>query len=166
MFGNISTYLSFLKSIWDFIFPMVEFCRAENQTQCMHTIQTLHFWASCTSVCLLFSPHLLFYWIFYLLHFKCYSLSQFPLLEISYPISLPVLLWGSTPPTHPVPLPCPGIPLQWVIKLSKDQGPLLPLMLDKAILCYIYGWNHVLYSLVGSLDSGSSGWLILQSTKL
>jgi hypothetical protein len=37
-------------------------------------------------------------------------------------------------------------------------------MPDKAILCYIYGWSpgslHV-YSLVGGLNPGSSGWLML-----
>jgi hypothetical protein len=26
-------------------------------------------------------------------------------------------------PTHPFPLPCPGIPLHWVIEPSQDQGP-------------------------------------------
>ena len=39
--------------------------------------------------------------------------------------------------THPLLLPSPGIPLYWGIKLSQDQGPLLPLMTDSAILCYI-----------------------------
>jgi hypothetical protein len=37
-------------------------------------------------------------------------------------------------------------------------------MLNKAILFYIYGWSHgslSVYSLVGGLDPGSSGWLIL-----
>jgi hypothetical protein len=43
---------------------------------------------------------------------------------------------------------------------SQDQGPLLPLMLDKAILCYICCWSHGslhVYSLVGGLVLGSSG---------
>jgi hypothetical protein len=64
-------------------------------------------------------------------------------------------------PTHPLPLPCPGIYLHWGIQPSQDQGPLLPLMTDKAILCYICGWSHgslLLYSLVGGLVPGS--WLI------
>jgi hypothetical protein len=43
----------------------------------------------------------------------------------------------------------------------------LPLMPDKAILCYIYSWIHGflhVYSLVSGLvpgSSGGSGWLIL-----
>jgi hypothetical protein len=32
--------------------------------------------------------------------------------------------------THPLPLPCPGIPLYWGIESSQDQGPLLQLMAD------------------------------------
>jgi hypothetical protein len=66
--------------------------------------------------------------------------------------------------THPLPPPCPQIPLYWGIKPSQDQGPLLPLMPDKAILCYICSWScgslHV-YSWVGGLDPGSFGWLTL-----
>jgi hypothetical protein len=37
-------------------------------------------------------------------------------------------------------------------------------MSDKAILCYIWGWSHRslhVYSLVGGLEPGRSGWLIL-----
>jgi hypothetical protein len=33
-------------------------------------------------------------------------------------------------PTHPLPLPGPGIPLYWGIEPLQDQGPLLPLMTD------------------------------------
>ena len=50
---------------------------------------------------------------------------------------------------------------------SKDQGPLLSLIFNKAILCYLCGWSHgslYVYSLVGGLVPGSSegsGWLIL-----
>jgi hypothetical protein len=55
-------------------------------------------------------------------------------------------------PTHPLLPPHSWIPLHWGIEPSQDQGPLLPLMPDKAILCYICDWNpgslHV-YSLVG-----------------
>jgi hypothetical protein len=69
--------------------------------------------------------------------------------------------------THPLPLPGPGIPLHWSIEPSQDQGPLLPLMTNKAILCYICSWSHGslhLYSLVGGLvpgSSGGAGWFIL-----
>ena len=61
----------------------------------------------------------------------------------------------------------PGIPLHWGIKPSQDQGPLLPLMTNKAILCYICSWSHGslhVYSLVGDLVPGrfwGFGWLIL-----
>jgi hypothetical protein len=61
----------------------------------------------------------------------------------------------------PLPPPCPRIPLHWSIEPSRDQGPLLPLMPDKAIL---FGWSYGslhMYSLVGGLDPRSSGWLIL-----
>jgi hypothetical protein len=40
------------------------------------------------------------------------------------------------PPTHPLPPYCPGIPLYWGIEPLQDQEPILPLMLDKAILHY------------------------------
>ena len=63
--------------------------------------------------------------------------------------------WGGAPPktpyqippfpcspTHPLPRPCPGIPLDWGIEHSQDQGPLLSLMSHKAILCYICDWSH------------------------
>jgi len=80
----------------------------------------------------------------------------------SSPTSMRVL-----PPTHSLPLPHPGIPLHYSIAPSQDQGPLLPLMPDKAILHYICSWSHGslhVYSLVGGLVPGSSyvsGWLIL-----
>jgi hypothetical protein len=45
-----------------------------------------------------------------------------------YPASMRVL----TSPTHALQPHCPSIPLHWGIKPSQDQGPLLPLMPDKA----------------------------------
>ena len=33
-------------------------------------------------------------------------------------------------PTHPLPVPGPGIPLYWGIESSQDQGPFLPLMVN------------------------------------
>ena len=71
---------------------------------------------------------------------------------------------------YPIPPPpasmrvCPPIPLYWGIEPSWNQGPLLPLMPGKAILCYIHGYSHGslhVYSLIGGLDPESSGWLIL-----
>ena len=60
---------------------------------------------------------------------------------------------------HPLPLHCSSIPLCWGIKPPQDQGPPLPLISDKVILCYIYSWSHGpihIYSLVGGLVPGSS----------
>ena len=52
---------------------------------------------------------------------------------------------------------------------TQNQGPVLPLMPNIAILCYICGWSHGslhVYSLIcglvpGSSGVGGSGWLIL-----
>jgi hypothetical protein len=101
---------------------------------------------------------------FIYLHFKCNSLSQFPS-EISYaipPLPASIRVYPHLP-THPVPPPCTHIPLHWGLGPSKDQEPLLPLMLDKAIHCYICSWSQGslhMYFLVGGLDSWSSDWLI------
>jgi hypothetical protein len=96
---------------------------------------------------------------FLYLHFKYYPLSWFLLQKPALPS--PCLL------THSLLLPGPGIPLYWGIEPSQDQGPLLSLMTNKAILCYICSWSygslHV-YSLVGGLvpgSSGGTGWFIL-----
>jgi hypothetical protein len=72
------------------------------------------------------------------------------------------LLSRVSPPPHPLtnrptPASCLGIPLHWGIELSQDQGPLLPLMSNKGIFCYICGWIHEsihMYSLVGGLVPG------------
>ena len=45
-------------------------------------------------------------------------------------------------PTHTLPPHCPGFALHWGIEPSQDQGPLLPLMSNKAIICYICSWSH------------------------
>ena len=78
------------------------------------------------------------------------SLSSFPLRKPPIPYLLTNL---------PTLLPCPGISLHWGIEPSQDRGSLLPLMSDKAILCYIRSWSHGslhVYSLVGGLIPGSS----------
>jgi hypothetical protein len=65
------------------------------------------------------------------------------------------------PPTSPLLPPYPCIPLHWGIK--QDLGLLLPLMPNKAILCYICSWSrgslHV-YSLVDGLVLGVLGVLV------
>jgi len=67
---------------------------------------------------------------------------------------------------HPLPpISHPGFPLHGRIEPSQDQGFLLPLMPDKAILCYICSWSRAslhVYSMVGGSVCGSSGgfWLV------
>jgi hypothetical protein len=66
------------------------------------------------------------------------------------PSLFPCFYEGVLPPTYPLLLPHPGIPLHWRIKPSQDQGRLLPL---------IWGWSHgslCMYSLIGNLVPGSS----------
>jgi hypothetical protein len=106
-----------------------------------------------------------FYWIFYLFTFQ--MLSPFPVSNSrpppSYPPS-PCFYEGSLHvPTHPPPPPWHDIPLQWGIESSKDQGPSLLLMPNKAILCYICSWSYGslhMYFLVGDLVPGNSGGLV------
>jgi hypothetical protein len=94
-----------------------------------------------------------FYWLFYL-HFKCYPPSQFPFHKppILYPF--PLLPWGCSS-THSLPLHDPSILLPWGIEPSLDKGPPLPLMSDKAILCYIYIYIHPFSSFSPSLTPPS-----------
>jgi hypothetical protein len=86
---------------------------------------------------------------------------------ISNIISFPGLTLHPKPLPHPsspcLPSPllpsCPGIPLHWGMEHPQAQGPLLPLMSNKAIICHICGRSHGflhVYSLVGGPVSGSS----------
>jgi len=80
------------------------------------------------------------------------SLSQFP-------VHKPLITFFTIHPFLP-----PHIPLHWSIKPREDQRLLLPLIPNKAIICYICNWSygseHV-YFLDGGLVPGSSGWLVL-----
>jgi hypothetical protein len=82
------------------------------------------------------------------------------------PSSLPLFLWGCSPTRPLTPASPSGIFLRWGMEPSQDQGPLLTLMSDKDILCYMYGSSHGalhVYCLVDGLvpgSSGASGWLI------
>jgi len=69
----------------------------------------------------------------YIYNFKCYPLSPSPIPRS--PTSMKML-----PPTHSPPQQ-PGILLHWGNEPSQDQGLLLLLMPDNAILCYICGWS-------------------------
>ena len=89
----------------------------------------------------------------------------FPVLLFGNPSSHPpslCLYEGAPLPTHPSSRP--GIPLYWGIEHIQAQGPLLPLMSNKAIFCHIcdqcHGSLHV-YSLVGGPVPGSSGGGVL-----
>jgi len=102
-----------------------------------------------------------FCWIFSLFTFQMLfpfllSLQRTPILS-----SIPLLQLGCPHlPICSLLPPLPGIPQYWGIKPSKDLGPLLPLMLDKAILCYRCGWSQESlhgYSLIGGFVHGSSG---------
>ena len=56
--------------------------------------------------------------------------------ETPYPIP-PASMRVAPPSTHPFLPSRPDIPLHWGIKPPQDQGLVLPLMSDKAILCHI-----------------------------
>jgi hypothetical protein len=75
---------------------------------------------------------------FYLFTFQI--LSPFPVSHLETPYPIP-----PTPasPSNPLLLPHPGIPLHWVTGYSQGHGPLLPLISNKAILCYICSWMHM-----------------------
>ena len=55
---------------------------------------------------------------------------------------LPCFHEGAPSPNHPLPLQHLGISLHWENAPSLNQRPLLPVMPDNAILCYIYNWSH------------------------
>lgn len=84
-------------------------------------------------------------------------MSQNPL---SVTLSLSSMMVFPIPSTHTLLTPCRDIPLHW------DQGPPLPLIPDKTIVCYIYSWSHGslhVFSLDGGLFPGSSGGLKVSS---
>ena len=86
------------------------------------------------------------------------NVTQFPVSPLENPIPFPSpCLYESAPlPMHPLLPSCPGIPLYWSIKPPQDQEPLLPLISNKAILCYICSQSHGslhLYSFLGSPTS-------------
>jgi len=92
---------------------------------------------------------------FYVFKFQMLSPFLDPLSPILSPPASVMMLFF--PPT---PISTPWHPPLWGNEPSEDQGLLLLLMTDNAILCYICGWSpgtlHV-YSSVGGLVSGSSG---------
>jgi hypothetical protein len=110
--------------------------------------------------------------IFLLVILFIYISNDIPLLIFpsTNPLSLfptPCLNEGAPPPTYPLQPQCPRIPLYWIIKPPQDQGPLLPLIPNKTILCSICSWSHGflhVYSVVGGSVPGGFwvfGWLTL-----
>ena len=99
----------------------------------------------------------IFYWLFSLFTFQMLSPFLVPCLKLPTPSSLPVLLLGCSSTHPPTPTSMASIPYTGAsIEPSQDQGPFLPLMQDKATLCYICSWSHV-YSFVPGLVPGRSG---------
>ena len=96
------------------------------------------------------------------LHFKCYSLSLSPLPNPLIPSPFPVSMSAFPLPLIPSHLPTLAILYNdQAIEPSQVQGPPLPLMPGKAILCYICSWSHGflhVQSLVGGLVPVNSGW--------
>jgi hypothetical protein len=102
-----------------------------------------------------------YYWIFSLFTFQVLSPFQVPTAKPTIPSSFPCFYEDVLPPTYPLLPPYPWIPLHWGIEPSQDQGPLLPLMPNKAILCYICNWNHGFPPCVLPGSSGGGGiWLV------
>ena len=66
------------------------------------------------------------------LHFKCYPFPGFPSANTLFQPPLPYFHEGAPPLPYLLLPPCTSIPLHWDSKPSQDQGPLLPLMPDKA----------------------------------
>ena len=88
-----------------------------------------------------------------------YISNVFPFPGLPFRNPYPILPPPAPLPSYPLPSSCPGIPLHWGIKHPQAQGPLLPLMSNKAIFCHICGQCHgLLYvsSLVGGPVPGSS----------
>ena len=110
-----------------------------------------------------------FCWLFYLFTFQMLSPFQVSPPQTPIPSSVPTHCFYEGAPSLILLLlsHSSSILLLWGIKSPQDQGPLLSLMFDKAILCSICSWIHRffhVYSLVGGLVPGSSGvscWLIL-----
>ena len=116
-----------------------------------------HYWIESEISKIVFTGYVIY------LHFKCCSFSKLPLSKPPFhPPSLSSMRVLPHPPTHPL-LHCPSILLRWGIKPPQDQGHLLPLMLNKAIFCYICSWSHEYlheYTLISGLVPGSFGGLV------
>jgi hypothetical protein len=83
--------------------------------------------------------NIVYFFSFFIRFFLVYisNFIPFPHFASGNPLCHPPSHWSLT---HPLLLPCPGIPLHWGIEPSQSQVPLLSLMSHKTILCYICSW--------------------------
>ena len=89
---------------------------------------------------LIYFLFLFFHFILFLLDILCIYISNvIPFPEFPSGCSLyHLFLWGCSSTYPPTPTYHPGISLHWGIKPSENQGLLLLLMPDNAILCYTW----------------------------
>jgi hypothetical protein len=101
---------------------------------------------------------LIFYWLFYYLHFKCHPTSQFPPLQTPYPI--PPFPCFYKVATH---LPTHSCLTTLVFPYTGASRSIRLLMPDKAILCYICSWSqkHCLQITVGRGKVNSSQYWVI-----
>jgi hypothetical protein len=95
-----------------------------------HSIHLHLKWYPTSWLCLPPSPHSM------TLHFQVSFLPLPPPSHICSPLSL-LPIWRCSPTHPPSPTPSSRIPLLWGTKFPQDQGPPLPLLSGKAILCYM-----------------------------
>ena len=72
-------------------------------------------------------------------------LSLFPISppQTPYCLSPTLCFYEDAPqPADPLLPQRPSIPLSWVMEPPQDQGTSLPVIPNKAILCYISSWSH------------------------
>jgi hypothetical protein len=125
----------------------------KNKVKVLHTL--VYLWQS-----FFFFKCVCGYFIY--LHFKCYPLPGFPSSNLPFHPPPLCLSDGAPPPTHTL-LPHPfSISLHWGIKCPYDQGPPLPWMPDKAIVCYICIWSHG-FLLISFLVRGFVPWISSES---
>jgi hypothetical protein len=77
--------------------------------------------------------------IFFIYISNVIPIPDFPYWKPLFHLHFPYFYEDVPPPNHPLLPSCHGILLHQCIEPSQDQGPLLPLMPDKAILCYTCG---------------------------
>ena len=83
------------------------------------------------------------YWIFSLFPFQMLYSFQVSPLETLLSLALSPCLYKGVPRLSAYScFPLRGFHLHWGIEPSQTQGPLLPLMSNKAIICYICGQSH------------------------